>query len=150
MEIRELIEKDIVNIVELITEYKLESKKEITDKDIKEVHQLLKEILDSEGSKILVAKNNNRVSGYICFHIYNFPLILGKECYISDLLVSNEIRGKGAGKKLIDAVEKEAKEMGAIRLILNNPKEAISYKRSFYSKLGFTERENFANFVKAI
>lgn len=150
MEIKELIENDVVKIVELISEYKLESSKEITKDDREEIKNLLKEIICSDNSCILAAKDGEKILGYICYHIYNFPLILGKECYISDLLVSSKSRGEGTGKGLIDAVESKAKEKRAIRLILNNPKEALSYKRSFYSKIGFTERDNFANFVKPL
>ena len=68
--------------------------------------------------------------------------------YISDLFIDKQVRGQGIGQQLIIKASEIAEKNMCERMMLNNPKEYESYKRSFYSKLGFIERNNFANFVK--
>jgi len=88
--------------------------------------------------------------GYILVHWIPFPLIKGHEGYISDLVVEEKHRGRGLGSDLMSAVEAEARQRRCCRLMLNNPKKAESYKRAFYKKRGFEEREHFSNFVKML
>jgi hypothetical protein len=45
------------------------------------------------------------------------------------------------------SLEEMAREKGCDRLMLTNAKQRQSYKRSFYHKCGWREREEIANFV---
>ena len=56
-------------------------------------------------------------------------------------------RGAGLGTKLLEAVEDAAVSRGCSRMMLVNRKSRESYQRSFQRKLGWEEREEFANFV---
>jgi len=88
--------------------------------------------------------------GYINFHILNFPLISGKELYISELMINEHERNKNLGTKLINFAIDKAKELNCERIMLNNSMESISYKRNFYKNLGFAQRDTMANFVLKI
>lgn len=148
--IRELEIKDINEIGTLIIRYKKEMGRELSNQEVLKIRELLISLIDKEDSITLVCEIDKTIQGYINAHILNFPLLCGKECYVSDLLVNENIRGKGIGKKLIESLSKYAKSNNCNRLMLNNPKESKSYERSFYSKNGFTERTNFANFVLSL
>lgn len=147
MLIRELENSDINRLEELIINYKKESNQELSVDKVLEVEELLTALINKEDSITLVCEIDDIVQGYINAHILNFPLLTGKECYVSDLLINRAVRGKGIGKALIENLSKKAKDKKCIRLMLNNPKESKSYKTSFYSKYGFVERDNFANFI---
>ena len=86
--------------------------------------------------------------GYALTHWIPFPLLAGMEAYVSDLMVSPAFRGLGVGSQLLEAVEAEAEKRHCVRVMLNNPKEAESFRRNYYRKRGYQERINFANFVK--
>lgn len=147
MLIRELKKSDINRLIELIIDYKKESNQKLSADKTEKIRELFTALINKEDSIPLVCEIDNTVQGYINAHILNFPLLTGKECYVSDLLINREVRGKGIGNRLIENLKVEAKKKECIRLMLNNPKEAKSYKTSFYSKKGFIERSNFANFV---
>ena len=104
----------------------------------------------NERSLYLAADEDGACLGYILVHWIPFPMIRGHEGYISDLRVLEGRRGGGLGSQLVSMVETEARERGCCRLILNNPKINESYQRAFYKKREFAERDNFANFVKAL
>jgi len=142
--------EDISELVAFIRTYKSEQNKQITEiqtnKIKDEIFQIINNNTNSYGFKCI--NESKKIIGYIILHIINFPMLCGKELYISDLFVDNKDRGKGIGKKLLSFAEDIAVKNKCERLILNNPKEYESYKRSFYSKFGFVERIEFANFIK--
>lgn len=103
---------------------------------------------DPEGHTIYVAEDSDsKVIGFTNVHWVPFIMLGSTEGYISDLFVSPSAGGKGAGSSLIQEVMKEGEERGAFRLMVTNGKEKPSYKKGFYSKMGWTERPKVANFV---
>ena len=133
----------------MIFSYKLEQDPGLDESIRSAISATLTETVTTGNATILVALNDNKkVVGFINYHEIVFPMIAGKELYISDLLVDKNERGKKTGKKLIDEVDKTALSKGCKRLMLNNLKLAESYTRGFYRKSGFEERINIANFVK--
>jgi len=106
--------------------------------------------LDDPGSEILVAEAEGVVVGYVAVHWIPFPMLGGIEGYISDLIVASDLRGTGLGGRLIGEVERRARELGCVRLMLNNRLSAESYRRGFFGKSGFLERDDFASFVKRL
>lgn len=149
MEIKSINNTDINSIIELIELFRKEQERILSSEDKKKIEISLLNIMNYDNSEIFIVKeNNNRLIGYIAFHIIDFPLLAGKECYISDLLINPSSRGKGLGRKLIEKVESYSKKLGVKRLMLNNHKTEKSYISSFYQKIGFSERVDFANFVK--
>jgi ribosomal protein S18 acetylase RimI-like enzyme len=90
------------------------------------------------------------VRGFIVVHWLPFPMLGGTEAYISDLIVAREARGRGVGRELVAAVERDARARSCVRLMLNNRIGSESFQRGFYPKLGFRVRDEFASLVKVL
>ena len=97
---------------------------------------------------IYVAEDEiGRIVGYVSAHWLPYLFLDGPEGYLSELFIREDYRGDGIGARLLDTVKEEAKKRGCSRLLLLNSRSRESYKRSFYKKHGWTEREEAANFV---
>jgi len=148
MEIREITEKDFYELVEMVFHHRRERVPDIT-KEIKvEISDIFKRTMADPSSEVLVGAEGEAVLGFINIHYADFPMVVGRECYVTDLLVKEAERGKGVGSALIEAAEKAARKRGCTRMMLNNGKWTPAYQNGYYTKFGFGERKNFANFVK--
>ena len=104
--------------------------------------------LDDDSHSVLVGEGaKGAVLGYVAVHWLPYLMLPGPEGYISELFVAESARGAGLGTKLLEAVKDMAAGLGCSRLMLVNRKTRESYARGFYRKLGWEEREEFANFV---
>jgi GNAT superfamily N-acetyltransferase len=104
--------------------------------------------LSDDSHSVLVAEGaKGAVSGYVAVHWLPYLMLPGPEGYISELFVAESARGAGLGSKLLEVVKDMAIGRGCSRLMLVNRKTRESYQRGFYRKLGWVEREEFANFV---
>jgi len=149
--IRDATADDIHYIVEIIAAYKTELKNKLRDAGIVKIKQLLSRALAQENTLLIVyTDDGEKVSGFLNAHIIDFPLLMGREMYISDMVVSSDARGEKIGTRLIEYIEEYARELGCNRLMLNNAKKSEAYTRGFYPKKGFEERVNFANFIKKL
>ena len=70
---------------------------------------------------------------------------IGNYCYLQDLFVAQDARGSGAGRALIAAVEKAAREAGASRLYWLTKDDNFS-ARALYDKVA--ERSGFIQYRK--
>ena len=66
-----------------------------------------------------VALLDGKVEGITHYSFQNSTWAPKNYCYLEDLFVNPEIRGKGLGRALIDAVKEEAKNAGSSRLYWN-------------------------------
>ncbi len=107
------------------------------------------ECISQPGHEVIVAVAAEVVA-YVAVHWVPFPMLGGKEAYVSDLIVRTDWRGHGLGNRLMEAVEARANEAGCERLMLNNRVAAESFERGFFTKAGFRQRTDFANFVKPL
>ena len=106
-------------------------------------------LLADNSHDYLVAINPaQKVIGYTVVNWQPFLCFKGVEGYVSELFVNDEFRGLGVGKALLAEIEKIAENKNCVRLMLLNKKEWISYKRGFYQKAGWLEREDIANFIR--
>jgi GNAT superfamily N-acetyltransferase len=101
---------------------------------------------DEREHTVLVAEDEaGSVVGYVATHW--FPnLMKGMDGYISELFLYESARGQGIGAALLEAVKRVGRERGATRLMLFNRRERESFRRGFYPKHGWTEREDVGFF----
>jgi GNAT superfamily N-acetyltransferase len=99
---------------------------------------------------VLAGECEGAVVGYASVHWLPYLILPAPEGYVSELFILASHRGQGLGKMLLDAVEHEARLRGCSRLSLLNGRHRESYAREFYRKIGWTEREAMANFVRVL
>ncbi|MDR3576979.1 MAG: GNAT family N-acetyltransferase [Anaerolineaceae bacterium] len=96
---------------------------------------------------VLLAEDaEGRILGYCAVHWLPYLFFDGLEGYVSELFIHESARGRGVGAQLLEAVKAEARQRGCMRLSLLNGRQRDSYRREFYKKKGWRERD-MANFV---
>ena len=111
-----------------------------------ETKERLKYVLNTTSDKLIAAKLNGKVIGYIHGADYN-PVYSQPLKNILALAVLPEYQGYGAGKALLIANENWARECGCtgVRLVSGyNRVEA----HEFYCHCGYTMRKEQKNFIK--
>jgi GNAT superfamily N-acetyltransferase len=113
-----------------------------------QVRARLEQCLVDDSHLVLVAEDTDgKIAAYGSVHWLPYLFMPGPEGYVSELFVSAAARGRGIGRELLGAVEKEARVRGCQRLSLTNLRNRESYQRQFYSKAGWRERNEAANFI---
>lgn len=80
-----------------------------------------------------VAEVSNRVEGFALFYI-RYSTWKGQRMYLEDILVSEELRGKGIGTLLFDKLFEEAKERklnGVVWQVLGWNEAAINFYKKY-------------------
>lgn len=112
------------------------------------VRKHLHVLTESPTSTTLVAvTKDGTLLGYSNVHWLTNLFMAEPEGYVSELFLQTDARGQGLGRAFLDQLVEEAKTRGAIRLSLLNGKHRESYERGFYTKNGWEERPQMANFV---
>lgn len=81
----------------------------------------------------LVAEDNGIVVGFALYYI-RYSTWKGQTIYLEDLLVTQEMRGKGIGKMLVDQLIIEAKQKGFKRIawqVLDWNEPAINFYKKY-------------------
>lgn len=113
-----------------------------------QVRARLEQCLVDDSHLVLVAEDTDgKIAAYGSVHWLPYLFMPGPEGYVSELFVSAAARGRGIGRELLGAVEKEARVRGCQRLSLTNLRNRESYQRQFYSKAGWRERSEAVNFI---
>ncbi|MBO5334165.1 MAG: GNAT family N-acetyltransferase [Clostridia bacterium] len=133
---------DISAIAELYREQFKEMSKLIPDfiKEGDQSIEFLEKTISNDDSDILVYENCGSVVGFILLQAKQRPdfqfIVSGKHCFIMDLIVTENQRGKGFGTALMNSAKNWAKvhncNIVSLDVLSNNPK-AID----LYEKLGF-------------
>ena len=140
--IRKATHNDIIAISELYREQFREMAKLIPDfiKEGDQSVEFLEKTISNDDSDILVYEDNGNVVGFILLQAKERPdfdfMLPGKYCYIMDVIVTENSRGKGFGTALMNSAKDWAKEQSCnlINLdVLVNNHGAIK----LYEKLGF-------------
>jgi GNAT superfamily N-acetyltransferase len=95
----------------------------------------------------LVADQDGRLVGLAHYIFHRSTAIIGPICYLQDLFASPEVRGRGVGRSLIEAVYKGAKQAASPRvywLTHETNKQAMA----LYDKVA--ERSGFVQYRKDI
>ena len=87
------------------------------------------------------------IVGYCAVHWLPYLLLPGPEGYVSELFLRESSRGLGIGGQLLKTAKAEAKKRGCSRMMLLNLRDRKSYKRGFYKKQGWKERQEAFNFL---
>ena len=93
----------------------------------------------------LGAYRDGRLVGIAHYLFHRSCWTIGNYCYLQDLFVAEEVRGQGAGRALIEAVEKQARTAGASRIYWLT-KENNAAARVLYEKVA--ERSGFIQYRK--
>jgi GNAT superfamily N-acetyltransferase len=84
-----------------------------------------------------VAEIGGRVEGFALYYI-RYSTWKGQCLYLEDFLVTEQLRGKGAGKLLFDRIIEEAKEKGFKRMVwqvLDWNEPALNFYRKYNATL---------------
>lgn len=113
-----------------------------------QVKARLEQCLADDSHLVLVAEDaDGRIAAYGSVHWLPYLFMSGPEGYVSELFVSASARGRGIGRELLKVIEAAARARGCQRLSLMNLRTRESYQRQFYSKAGWEERSEAANFI---
>ena len=139
--IRESISDDIPSLLELL--YELGRPKPQKDNDLEDFTQLLKNYIDDNDKKILVAKiDDSKIVGLISMVFLSRLNQNTLELYIPELIVSENYQSQGIGKKLINFSIKIGKEKKCHRIRLESGNQRIE-SHKFYRHLGFENSSMF-------
>lgn len=113
-----------------------------------QVGRQLEQCLAGESHSVYVAESlAGEVAGYGSVHWLPTLFMPGPEGFVTELFVRSSARGQGVGAALLETFIAEGRQRGCTRLSLLNNRRRESYRRGFYSKQGWQEREALVNFV---
>lgn len=81
-----------------------------------------------------VAVADGAIVGFVHYHFHLSTWSVNGYCYLEDLFVSSDARGKGAGRALIEAVYRAADERGATRVYWHT-QNTNTQARALYDKV---------------
>jgi GNAT superfamily N-acetyltransferase len=87
---------------------------------------------------LLVAEADGEVAGLASLHVSLALEYEGDAGKLSAIVVDEGLRGRGIGRALVEAIEREARERGCVLLFLTTA-ERRGEAHSFYRALGFEE-----------
>lgn len=100
------------------------------------------QLVDREDCRLLIAREENQVLGYLCGFLFSSPFHLHPFAVLDALYVRPDARGKGCGRALVEAFCGEARAQGAQAMDL----KVLSGNRTgraFYDKLGFVDQARY-------
>ncbi len=132
--IRKSLPEDIPQVLNLIKELALYEKApdEVTNT---EADMLRDGFGEQPVFRLLVAESENKIHG-IAIYFIKYSTWKGKGVYLDDIVVSENLRGKGIGKKLFDALIDDCKAIGAKQLhwqVLDWNEPAIKFYKKYHA-----------------
>lgn len=98
----------------------------------------VRELLAAGETTILVAGDGRDGVAVLRFRLGIWSRAL--ECYLAELYVVPELRGRGLGRALLEAAIDVAREQGADHMDLGTGEDDVA-ARALYESMGFTNRE---------
>jgi N-acetylglutamate synthase-like GNAT family acetyltransferase len=134
MLIREAIEKDLPDVLELLRSMDGES-----EMDSGEALNIWNKIKQYPYYKLLVVEDNNRIIGTCSLIIIdNLGHKGAKLAVVESVIVERKFRGRGVGHIMMNHVMEMAKKEKCYKIMLSSNKKRILAHR-FYQKLGFKQ-----------
>ena len=109
--------------------------------DLNGAREFIKERLNNEESVIFIAFDENNPIGFVQLYPSFSSVSMKRTWVLNDLYVSESVRGKGFGEKLIKKAITFAKDTGAKGVLLETNIENVTAQR-LYEKIGFTKETN--------
>lgn len=103
---------------------------------VAQVTPRLRRMLARDDQKILIAENTDGALGVLALHV--FPTLTYDHglALIMALVITENARGLGVGRKLVDRAEEVARSLGASRLMVTTHNRRAD-AHAFYERLGF-------------
>lgn len=96
---------------------------------------------------LFVAKDGERIAG--CATLCPFVSPTGRKASIEDVVVSTEYRGRGIGRKLVEAAIEKAKEFSPVTIQLTSRPSRVAANH-LYQSMGFTQKDTNFYYLKVI
>ena len=112
---------------------------QLTGRETKFGEQELQNIIENPASQLFILRVENAVAGMLTLGRYPAPT--GTKVWVEDVVVSNEYRGKGLGRKMVEyAIEYCKKHYAPSTLMLtSNPKRVAA--NELYRSSGFEPKQ---------
>jgi ribosomal protein S18 acetylase RimI-like enzyme len=130
-------EVDLPAIKILMTEL-LDAMNDTEGLDIEQAARNCREMLQDPAYHMLVARDNDRILGFVNFNTRKTILHPHESGLIDELIVSKSSRGSGIGRQLILAVIEECRRLGCSEVEVSTEKSNRNARR-FYRACGFEE-----------
>ena len=133
MIIRKTTNKDAEQVLEIVKKFATSFK---TDKE--KFYKIYPEIVGDKNISFVVAEEDNQIIGYcLSFHHLTF-YANGYVSWVEEIMVNENYRSKGVGKKMMEEVERIAKSMDSKLIGL-----ATRRASNFYEKIGYEESATY-------
>ena len=109
--------------------------------DLSGAREFIKERLNNEESVVFIAFDENNPIGFVQLYPSFSSVSMKRTWVLNDLYVSESVRGKGFGEKLIKKAITFAKDTGAKGILLETNIENVTAQR-LYERIGFTKETN--------
>ncbi|MES2440151.1 MAG: GNAT family N-acetyltransferase [Verrucomicrobiota bacterium] len=153
MTIRPATQGDVPRIAAVV--HAMEELRSVAQQSIETTTQTVSSNLERVSSSgcsaaYVAEESEGEIAGYGAVHWTPFLFLPGGEAYVTELFVRPSASGKGVGSGILETIIAEARRRGCSRVTLLNGRDGESYRRSFYTKRGWVEREHMANFILPI
>lgn len=111
------------------------------------VHNRLDEVFVDENQAVFVAEEAGEVLGFVAFLAFRYFHAEGLLGRMIALSVTDQARGKGVGRALVDESERFARTRGCTRMEVTTALHRVR-THNFYEDLGYTETHK--RYIKAL
>jgi ribosomal protein S18 acetylase RimI-like enzyme len=136
IQVRQAGVEDAADIARLLHDFNVEFSEPTPE--VGELARTIARLLGEEEITVLLAGDGP--DGLSLFRFRPGIWSAGSECYLQELYVLPDLRGRGIGRALLEATIATARERGADGIDLNTG-ETDTAARALYESMGFTNRE---------
>lgn len=136
IKIRKAKEKDIGEILNLL--YQLQRPKPKTTSENMAFRKRILQYLDEKDKEIIVAEQNSRIIGLVSIMLLPRLNRTKLELYIPELVISEDHRGLGVGKSLMESCVNMARKKKCFRIRLESGNQRKG-AHLFYKRIGFEQ-----------